>query len=52
MGPILELEADECIEDVDIMITITVRTNRDDYDEVFYTLEEAEAYLDQVEALK
>lgn len=53
MSPVLvELAPNETIEDVDIMITITIHTNQREIDEVFYSLEEAEDYLDQVEALK
>lgn len=53
MSPVLvELAPNEVIEDVEIMVTVTLHTNQGEIDEVFYSLEEAEEYLDKVEALK
>ena len=45
----LELEDDEVVEDIMVMVIITIRTNKDVLEETFYSLENAEDFLDQIE---
>lgn len=48
----LELEDGEIIEDVLIFIQIRVVTNKNEIEEAFHTMEEAEEYLGQVEQVR
>lgn len=48
----LELEDGERIEDVLVFVMVRVITNKNEIEEGFNTMEEAEAYLDKVEAAR
>lgn len=52
MSEIIELAPNEVIEDVEVLVMVTIHTNQGEIAESFYSLEEAEEYLDKVEALK